>query len=411
MATSPAFKSTDFNPFDPEFLNDPYPTYARIRQDSPIQKTIFDTWIITSFDLAETILKDTRFKVDNLPERLAQQSLRYNDSAFANLATMIDKWITFVNPPDHARLKRAVSPLFTQQSINALRPFIFKAVNTMLEGVSHGSSIDVIVDLATPLASMSIATLIGLPEEDASKLFGWCEDTVFIFDQPASLGTYKHQAQVMAEFTQYLNLQVQLVRQNPNQGLLSFLIEQQSAPGGLSDDEIVSSLILLAATGQESTKGLIGNGILALLTHPECLRQLTEHPHHLENAVEELLRFDSPIQYISRRASEDVLIGERLVRAGEYVVIYLGAVNRDPVAFADPDQLNFNRRTKNLGFGSGLHYCVGSYLAKLEMEIVVSSLLPLLSKYHVEIGSVERSRCRISRRLSSLPLTFISATE
>lgn len=397
----------EFNPFDPEFLVDPYSEYERIRKLKRIHKTKFETWMITSFDLAELILKDSRFIVFNLPERLIHYSSSNNDSTFAHLSEIIDKWLFFVNPPDHTRLKRAILPSFTQQSIQELTPYISILAESMLEGINTSKSLDVIDDLATPLSSLTITRFLGLPASDAGVISDLCAEIVFLFDQPASLSFYKKQAEVLSELSEYLQRQIYALRFHPNEGLISFLLQQQESAFGLSVDEIISATILLAGTAQESTKGLIGNGLLALLQHPECLRYLIDEPHLLGSAVEELLRFDSPIQYITRKASENVIISDELIRAGEYVVIYLGAANRDPEVFPEPHQLRFDRQTKHLGFGAGLHYCVGSYLARLEMEIVLSFLLPYLQKYDVRVGKVERSSRRISRRLKSLPLEFI----
>lgn len=408
MSSSRSAVPCEFNPFDPRFIDDPYPVYAQLRQQSPIYRTIFGNWVITNFELSESVLRHPSFQIDNLPERLLEQSISYNDASFHHLSTIVDKWITFVNPPDHARLKRAISPSFTQQSIVALRPYVTTIVNSMLQSLRIGDSFDLIADIAAPLASLSITRLMGLPEHDAEKIMAWCADTVFIFDQPASLDTYKKQASILTEFGDYLRIRIQVLRQQPDGGLLSFLVQQQGEGIGLSDDEIISSVILLAATGQESTKGLIGNGLFAILNHPSSINLLMEQPSLLESAVEELLRFDSPIQYVARKASSDVTISNHLIKAGDYVVIYLGAANRDPEAFPSPDQLNFQRQTKNLGFGAGIHYCVGSFLAKLEMEVVLSSFLSMLQKYDVQVGKAERSKCRISRRLHALPLTFVS---
>jgi pimeloyl-[acyl-carrier protein] synthase len=397
-----------FNPYNQQFQLNPYSTYARLRKQAPIFKTIFDTWIVTSYALSDFILKDSRFEIDNLPQRLDIKSTNYINPDFAKLSKIIDKWITFINPPDHGRLKRAISPSFTLQAIEELRPYISEVISSYLINLKDDIKFDLMNDLGNPLSALSITKLLGLPEADALQIQAWCADTVSIFDQPATLETYETQAIVLTECSDYLKTIILQQRKEPNPGLLSYLISQQGLSNGLTDEEIIGTTILLAATGQESTKGLFGNGILALLMDLNSLNALQEKPELIGKAVEELLRFDSPIQYVARRASEDVMILNNAIYKGDYVVVYLGAANRDPEVYDKPDQLDFYRKTKNLGFGAGLHYCIGSFLAKLEMEIVLTFLLDRFAHRTIEVGPVTRSKSRISRRLLSLPITIRS---
>lgn len=213
----------------------------------------------------------------------------------------------------------------------------------------------------------------------------------------------KHKS--LEHFRAYLEDLIAIIRDQPYAGLDSEMLQLQSE-SGLSGEEIISTIVLLAATAQESTKSLIGNGLLALLRNPFSISELRADRSLIPAAVNELLRYDSPIQYVSPCADEDVQVADKWIRKGEYVLIYMGAANRDPARFTEPDRLNFRRTTRNLAFGADLHRCVGSYLAKLEMEIVLGALLERFSNLELASECLQRSPSRISRRLTSLHITL-----
>lgn len=392
-----------FNPYDPQFHADPYPIFERLRAREPLHKSIFQTWIVTSFAYADAILKDPRFLPAHLPALLERKATDYREASFLHLSHLVENWIVFLNPPDHSRLRRAISPAFTQEAIESICPYIEMTVADLLGSLSNGGPVDLIADLADPLLALTITHLLGLPVSDARQVSNWCANTLRIFDQPAPLEMLLEQHETLEEFRAYLEQLMAIFRRHPQPGLFSELLQQQ-AHSGLSDAEIISTLILLAATAQESTKGLISNGTLALLRHPSAISELRADPTLIQAAVYELLRYDSPIQYVSRRAAEDVLFADQWIRQDEYVVIYLAAANRDPAAFLEPDRLNFQRANRNLGFGGGLHYCVGSYLAKIETEVVLRALLERFSGLELASDSLERSPSQISRRLIALPV-------
>ncbi|MFN7898339.1 MAG: cytochrome P450 [Synechococcaceae cyanobacterium] len=391
-----------FNPYAPQFHADPYPIFERLRAQEPIHKSLFQTWIVTSYAYADKILKDPRFIVDNLPARLVDKAEKYREASFIELSQILDSWLFFLNPPEHSRLRRAINPSFTSESIEALRPYVESIVSDLLDCIVTGKPVDLMTNLADPLVASTTTRLLGLPDHEACQLSSWCFNTITIFDQPAPLEMLLEQSVSMAQFRAYLEQLMAVIRHHPQPGLFSELLQQQPH-SDLSDEEIISTLIVLAATAQESSKGLISNGLLALLHHPSTISQLRENPALIPSAVNELMRFDSPIQYVTRRAAQDVLFADQWIRQGEYLVVYLGAANRDPAAFPEPDRLDFKRTNRNLGFGGGVHYCVGSFLAKLEMEIVLRALLERFSGLELASDSLERSPTRLSRRLASLP--------
>jgi cytochrome P450 len=400
-------KKVVFNPFDPEFHANPYPLFARLRQEDPIHKSIFGTWIITRYADAETILKDKRFQVDNLPMRVRLKSSHLKENNLDVLTQTIDKWLFFLEPPDHTRLKSVLNPTFSQSSVEAMRPEIQSIVDDLLDRLTPTGEMEIIADFATPFPALAITKILGLPIEDYQQLIRWSANTIFIFEQIMSLEKYQEQNQIIIENGTYLLEKIAQSKRQPNNGLISHLANQKEEANTLTEDEIVSLCILLSATAQESTKGLISNGLLALLKHPQSLEYVRRNPNDIKNIVEELLRYDSPIQYVARRAMEDVEVSGKMIRRGEYVVIYLGSVNHDPEHFPNPEQLDFSRQKRNLAFGSGIHYCLGVFLAKLEAQIAINTLIKRLPNISLNTEKLNwYDEIKISRRLKTLPVKF-----
>lgn len=395
-----------FNPFDAEFQANPYPVFAQLRQEDPIHKSIFGTWIITRYADALTILNDKRFQVDNFPERLQLKSAYLKEDNLDILAQTTDKWLFFLEPPDHTRIKNALISSFSRASLNAMRPKIQAIVDDLLDRFAPRGEMEIIADFATPLPAFAITKILGLPIEDYQQLIRWSAKTVFIFDQPVSLEEYKEQNQILIEHRAYFAQKVAEYKRQPNDGLISQLANYKDNINALTEDEIISTSILLIATSQESMKGLLSNGLLALLKHPQSLEYVRQNPGNIENIVEELLRYDSPIQYVSRRAIEDVEVSGKIIHRGEYVVIYLGAVNHDPEYFSNPQQLDFSRRKPNLGFGGGLHYCIGMFLARLQVQIALNAIVQRLPDICLNTDKLDWCDSKISRRLKTLPVKF-----
>jgi hypothetical protein len=395
-----------FNPFDAEFQANPYPVFAQLRQEDPIHKSILGTWIITRYADALTILNDKRFQVDNFPERLQLKSAYLKEDNLDILAQTTDKWLFFLEPPDHTRIKNALISSFSRASLNAMRPKIQAIVDDLLDRFAPRGEMEIIADFATPLPAFAITKILGLPIEDYQQLIRWSAKTVFIFDQPVSLEEYKEQNQILIEHRAYFAQKVAEYKRQPNDGLISQLANYNDNINALTEDEIISTSILLIATSQESMKGLLSNGLLALLKHPQSLEYVRQNPGNIENIVEELLRYDSPIQYVSRRAVEDVEVSGKIIHRGEYVVIYLGAVNHDPEYFSNPQQLDFSRRKPNLGFGGGLHYCIGMFLARLQVQIALNAIVQRLPDICLNTDKLDWCESKISRRLKTLPVKF-----
>ena len=399
-------KKVSFNPFDPEFHTNPYPIFDHLRQEDPIHKSIFGTWIITRYADAVSILNDKRFEVDNLPERLQLKSAYLKEGDLQTLSQTINQWFLFLNPPDHTRLKRVVTPAFSPTAVEAIRQKIQAIVDDLLAKVKQKGEMDVITDLASPLSALIIAEIFDLPKEDCQKLIYWSSEEFFILQQPWSLEAYKHQNQVMIENKEYLIEKVAEYKKQPNDGLISYLINQKNIENQLTEDEIISTCMLINTGAQDSTRSLIGNGILALLNHPESLVYLQQNPNEVKNAVEEFVRYDSPIQSVARRAMEDVEISGKIIPSGDTVIVHIGAANRDPEEFTNPAQLDFNRRNRHLAFGGGIHHCLGIFLAKIEAQIAINSLIQSLPDIRINTDKLDWHESIALRGLKTLPVKF-----
>jgi cytochrome P450 len=394
-----------FNAFDKDFQNDPYPTYERLRREDPIHRSIFNTWVITRYSDADAILKDRRFQVDNLPERLKQKNRYLKEGDLNTLSEVLDKWLFFLEPPDHNRLKDILTPAFTQSLVENMRPEIQAIVDALLDKVEWKGEMDIIADFAVPLPALIIAKILGVPTEDYEKMNKWSSESILVFDHPMSLERYQTQNQIMIESKEYFLQKMFEFKKQPNDGLISYLVNQQDIEKPLSESEIVGICIMLNVTAQETTRGLISNGMLALLNDPRSLDYLKHNLNDIKNVVEELLRYDSPIQVLGRWANEDIEMSGKIIHRGDMVIIYLGAANRDPERFTNPDQLDFSRRTRNLAFGSGIHYCLGSFLARVEAQVAIKALIQRLPDIHLRNDKLEWEQTSI-RRLKTLNVLF-----
>ena len=387
-------------------LCNPYPLLDHLRQEDPIHKSIFGTWIITRYADAVSILNDKRFNVDNLPKRLQLKSAYLKEGDLQTLSQTIDQWLFFLNPPDHTRIKRIVTPVFSPTSVEAIRQKIQEIVDNLLAKVKQKGEMDIITDLANPLSALTITEIFGLPKEDYKKLIQWSSEEIFILEQPTSLEDYQHQNQVMIENKEYLIERIAEYKKQSNDGLISYLINQTNIENQLTEDEIISTCMLISTAAQETTSSLIGNGILALLTHPESLVYLQQNPKEIKNAVEEFVRYDSPIQSVARRPIEDVEIAGKIIPSGDTVIVHIGAANRDPDEFTNPNQLDFARRNRHLAFGGGIHHCLGIFLAKLEAQIAINTLIQNLPDICINTDKLEWHESIALRGLKKLPVKF-----
>ena len=400
-----------FDPFSPNFHTNPYPIYEWLRDNDPIHWSFMQAWVITRHRDVEALLKSAQLQVDDLPSRLRQKSQYLKQGNFEALAQTIENWLFFLEPPHHTRLKGLVAKAFSPNTIETMRPAIAQLVDRLLTEVEQKASkqngvIDIMTDFASPLPAMTVTQILGVPLEDHDKLMRWSYDLFFVFDQPMSLDGYQKQDEIAIEARKYL---ISLMETKPS-GLIGQLMAARDSGQQLSQDEILGFCIMLLIVGQETTKSLIGNSILALLQHPQALSELQQNLDLIPAAIEELLRYDSPVQVIARIASEDFDYGGKTIHSGDKVILCLGAANRDREIFSEPDQLNFHRRNYNLPFGGGLHYCLGAALARVQGQIAIKSLIqrfPNLESRDLNNSTLQWRESITLRGLKNLSVGFL----
>jgi cytochrome P450 len=368
--------------------------------------------VITRYQDVHQILRDSRFRVDDLPERIQEKGRKYLQVGNLDaLAHTISKWLFFLEPPDHTRLRKILNLSFSQAQLEKLRPLIQEKAALLLSHYLHTRSIDIVMDFAAPLAANTIGYLLGIPEKEFDQLNQWAYSLFSVFDQPMSLQGYQKQNQAAMEFKAYMSGLIEQKEDTPDSGLISQLIHLKAADEkpGLTRDEVLSLSIMLFIVAQQTTKALIGNSVLALLNYPDKIAEIGAYPDRIPAAVEELLRYDTPIQIIGRHVIAPVVIQGETIQAGETVLLCLGSANRDPEEYPNPDQLDFTRTNNKLPFGGGMHLCLGVYLARIQGQVAIQSLVePLLdSRLAIDPPLPWLNNSGI-RGLRSLPITLRS---
>jgi cytochrome P450 len=364
-----------FNPRDPSFNKNPYVHYKRLRDEDPVHRSPLGTWFLGKYAHVRGTLKDRRFSVQDVPGQLRKRNellktRRISPNQPDNLDALIansENWFAFLEAPNHTRLRNLVSSAFHQRQVENMRARIRQCADELLDRVHGQDTVDLMADFANLLPQRVIATLVGLPPDDFPKCVAWANVIGRIFDPLVSLEEYADLNQCSIEFMDYLRSLIAQRRAEPEEDLISALIQARDKEDRLSEAELVSIIIINFGAGEETVVSMLGNGCLALMNNPEQCRHLMSKSELMPNAVEEILRYDAPLQMTSRTALEDVEIAEKVIRKGDQVYLALGSANRDPEQFEDPDTLNIEReRPHHMSFADGHHYCVGAQLARIE---------------------------------------------
>jgi cytochrome P450 len=379
-----------------QFREDPYPLYHYLHAAAPVQwNDVLGAWTLARYaDVVES-LTDPRYSADRTPEPFE--------------GVTVAKSMLVSDPPDHTRLRALVQKAFTPRMIEQLRPRIASVVRELIDRVATGGgSFDVIADLAYPLPVVVIAELLGVPPEDRETFRDWSADLAASLDPLVSADLMQRATQARDGLHAYLRTIIAERRRAPRSDLISALVAVEERGDILSEPELVVMCNLLLIAGHETTVNLIGNGVLALLQHPDQLALLRESPGLIGTAVEELLRFDSPVQMTARVASEPLEIGGQRIEAGQFVLPLLGAANRDALQFAEPDRLDLTRNPNpHVGFGRGIHFCLGAPLARLEGQMAIGALVQRFPKLELAGTPVRRDQITL-RGLKSLPVAISS---
>ena len=391
-----------FNPMAPEFVADPYPTYHRLRALDPVYRSPLGFWVLTRYEDVIVALRDARFGKEALGELVAQ---RQGVESAGTRLSMLDR-----DPPDHTRLRALVNKAFTSRVVDALRPRVQQIVDELLGRVEGGGRMDLIEDFAYPLPVIVICEMLGVPLEDREHFKSWGLDIARGLDallMPPGSDVHRRAMEARKAIAAYFRTLIAERRGAPRADLLSSLIATEEAGDRLSEDELLATCILLLIAGHETTANLIGNGVLALLRHPDELRRLRQDPGLIQSAVEELLRYDGPVQRTARIPSEDISIGGHVIPKGELVMPFIGAADRDPEQFPDPDRLDIARAdNRHIAFGWGIHFCLGAPLARVEGQIAVNALVQRFPRLAVATDAPEFRQSLTLRGLTRLPVTF-----
>ena len=358
-----------YNPVSEEVARDPYAVYRRLRVKDPVHRMrLVDAWVLTRYEDADAMLRDH--------DRFGAEGRRFHDTG---LTTLLD-----IDPPDHTRLRALVSRAFTPRSVSRWHERLQEITDRLLDAVADHDRIDLIAALGYPLPVTVIAEMLGVPPEDMYRFERWSNDIALIVEPILTRAQVKAVRRATRELFAYFETIVEARRREPRDDLVSALLAAEEEDDKLTREELLSAMLLILVAGNETTRNLIGNGMLALLRHPDQLERLREEPGLLETAVDELLRYDSPVQLDGRVVREDLEMGGKRLRAGQKVIALLGAANRDPAAFRNPDALDIARKEKShLSFGRGIHYCLGASLALLEARIAFRGLLDRFPSIHL----------------------------
>jgi cytochrome P450 len=376
-----------------QFLDDPYPVYKILRESDPVHwSDAWGVWLLTRYDDVVKVLRDPghfssvgRFSafLDQLPADVQAE--------VAPLRRHYSGGLIQSDPPNHTRLRGLLRQAFTPRVIEGMRDHVQSVVNGLIDRVAGSGHMDVVNDLAYPLPVMVVSTMLGAGEVDHERLFRWTAD---IGGLQATGGARAENArrasESMVDIEEYFRGIVADHRATPRNDLVSHMIAAQDAGDQLTDDELISNCVTLLLAGHESTKYTITNGVLTLLRHPEQLNALKQDSSLLPTAIEEILRYESPIQRGWRLVAEDIDVHGRTIRKGQLVYYMFGAANRDPEQFPEPDNFDIGRQSnRHVAFGFGIHFCIGAPLARIEAPIAIETILRRLDDLELKESSVQ----------------------
>lgn len=392
-----------------EVRANPYPFYAGLRSEDPVHwDEELGFWVLTRYADIASVYQDTRFsRAQGL--RSGYERLPESEQAIAEpVYRCFSKTMFYSDPPYHTRLRGLVNSAFTPTAVEQMRPYAQRTVDTLLDAVQANGKMDAIRDFAYPLPIFVILQMLGLPTEERAQFKKWSDDLFAILGSvPHSPELMEGAARSLNALTDYITKLSEARRKHPRQDLLTALVEATENGEQLTQEELVANMIILLSAGHETTINLIGNGLLALLQNPDQLQKLRAQPSLVASAVEEMMRYDNPVQIAYRSAAEDLEIGGKLIRKGQLVNSVLAAGNRDPERFSDPDHFDITRdEGRHLGFGLGIHFCLGAPLVRLEAQTAFTAILRRFPELSLAAENLEWQEHPIFRGVKSLPVKF-----
>jgi cytochrome P450 len=407
-----------FNPFSAEFGRDPYPSYRMLRDNAPVQKAL-GMWVLTRYEDVMTVLRDRSYSVELVPQQFTNKANRLSPDRQAQvnvdqILMLGEKSLVFTDNPGHTRLRRLSNRVFTAKAVAKLHERVTGHVEHLLERAWERGGMDVMTDLAEPLPSMVLGDWMDLPDDLRERVGPWTHEIRGLLEpallRPADL---PHVSSVLETFSAALDALIAERRARPGDDLISQFITARTGNGDkLTDEEVRFICIICYFAGNETTKSVIGNGILALQQHPDQDERLRREPQLVNSAVEEILRFDCPIQMTKRIATRDLQIGDKEIAEGEQVLPCLGAANRDPAVFDRPDEFDIARDPNpHVAFGYGMHGCLGGPLATLQARIVFQQLYSRRERLEMVEPEqlVWQDHSSIVRGLATLPVNIVGS--
>ncbi len=393
-----ATSGATYNPLSPSVIQDPYRTYARLRRRSPVHRSaILGSWLLTRYeDVLEAAKDHERFS--NNP--------RWREATRSVLPPAPDDYsILLVDPPEHTRLRRCAAKAFTSARLRTLDETIARVAAELVEGAAGRRTIDWIAEVAEPLAMRVMLAMLGLPEKDHRRWEVWSRRRARLLEMIATRRERKAAHIAGSEIRRYFTALLRQRTQSSEDDAVSTLARLAAAGDGISMTEASDMLSVLMIAGNETTTHLIGNGMLALVRDREQMQRLREEPKRTRAAINEMLRFDSPVQTDFRVAKADVVVRGRTIRAGDGVILLTGSANRDGAAFENPDTFDITRTgPKHAAFGHGVHRCIGAELARMEASAIFTEALRKLGTIELASGSPRYRKSTVIRGLAALPL-------
>lgn len=413
MTAAPGMLADPLLHVSESFLRDPYPYYKQLRDSDPVYwSQEGNYWIITRYADADFVLRDLRFGkgmplVKSQLSRLGRLFFQLAPSAM--LIGQPGQSMLHQNPPDHTRMRGLVNKAFTPKMVEQMRAHIQQIADDLLNKVESRGEMDLVQDYAFPLPVTVIAEMLGIPPEDQARFQKWSRGLTAVLEPGANVAALVRAAFARNALVSYLKPLIEERRKEQRQDLISSLVEAEEAGNKLTEQELLSNVVLLLVAGHETTVNLISNSALALMTHPDQKQLLISKPELINNAVDEFLRWMSPVQIVRRVANEDVEIGGKKIKTGQVVIISVGAANRDPERYPNPDKLDITRSDiKHLAFGIGIHHCLGYALAQAEGQISLATLLKRWPDTRLLVApeTIEWKRPFSLRGPKQLPVSF-----
>ncbi|MFI4986507.1 MAG: cytochrome P450 [Alphaproteobacteria bacterium] len=391
-----------------EVRADPYPLMSRLRAEDPVHWSgRLGGWLLTRYADVRAALNDQRLSADRITP-FADHVSGVDGSPLAELAKALGLWAVFRDPPDHTRLRAAMNRAFLPGAVLRLTPAIEALVDGFIDRAAAKGTMDVIGDFAYPLPVAVIGKLLGVPAADFARLKAWSDDLATVVGTSFGLpDKHERAARSWGAMRDYFASLIETRRSSPPADALGDMIRAREVGAQLDDAELVANAVLLLFAGHETTTNLIANAVLALIRNPRELARLKAEPELAESAVEEFLRYDGPVQALTRIARVDVEIGGQRIGTGERLVLMLTGANRDPAQFRDPDRLDLAREpNRHIAFGYGIHFCLGAPLARLEARIALSRLVARLPELALAEAPLEWLDSLVFRGMRALNVSF-----